>query len=58
MMQLFNEFMHIYFWVYLVMLLLGGIALTNEDYRENLQAKGAGFFGIAGFTLWLMSWHY
>lgn len=56
LLQLFNEFMHIYFWVFLVAFILYGIALATE----SLEAKDSrvSFFGLVSWTLWIMSWHY
>lgn len=58
LLSLFAEFMHIYFWVFLVSLCLNGISMVDEDYRNALATKGTSFFTVVGWTLWFMSWYY
>jgi len=58
--KLFAEFMHIYFWVFIVLFIVGIIAFLDEEYRENTYKQGnrSNFWATVGITLWIMSFYY
>ena len=59
MIQLFSEFMHIYFWVFVIFWAFGVMsAFADEDYKEALIRKTPTLWGLLAWTLWVMSWHY
>ena len=57
--KLFAEFMHIYFWVFIVLFIIGAIALMDDEYRENINKRGgSSFWSAVGITLWIISFYY
>ena len=56
---LFNQFMHIYFWVYLASILVNALTIQamSEEQKDN-AIKGITFLSIIGLTLWIMSFKY
>ncbi len=57
MLQIFNEFMHIYFWVYLVMIILFIFSVFDDNRKNNTNGTSIFFAGV-GLSLWIMSFHY
>lgn len=55
-MELFNQFMHIYFWVYLTVVILN--LVVNYEKKESKYRKGVGFLEITGFVIFIMSFKY
>lgn len=51
---LFNEFMHIYFWVYLAVIVMR--LLSETDKKDNAHRIDA--MAIAGLVLFIMSFKY
>ena len=51
---LFNEFMHIYFWVYLFVIIM---KLLSETIKEDKSHK-IGVMSIVGLVLFIMSFKY
>lgn len=60
MLKLFAEFMHIYFWVYIILLLTATV--YNVEHRVELRKKVTGFTlplqFIVGVVLFIMSFNY
>lgn len=64
--QLFSQFMHIYFWVFLVCVVLLTVTLASSEYKkakENAIRHGRyevdmKLEGFIAWTLWFMSWYY
>lgn len=63
----YTEFMHIYFWAYLIVIILISIAMSGEEYsrsKENAIKNGTYLRGnlsipsIFALVLWIMSWNY
>jgi hypothetical protein len=58
---LFNQFMHIYFWVVTLGLIVALLdRVFNSDKYENLpfQKAAVSFWATVGITLWIMSFKY
>lgn len=56
---LFNQFMHIYFWVYLSSILVNALTIqAMSDEQKDKAIKGITFLSIIGLTLWIMSFKY
>lgn len=53
---LFNQFMHIYFWVFLIAVTLGAIDITLNEY-EKTKLK-VSFWSLVGLVLFIMSFKY
>lgn len=62
----YEVFMHYYFWVFIVIVILTLIHQTDEEYKtskENSIINGTynssiKFSGFIMITLWVMSWYY
>ena len=53
-MELLNEFLHIYFWVFLVVAIL--ILIINYKKPLNYTERGINVPNIIGWVIWIMSW--
>lgn len=54
--NLFNEFMHIYFWVYIVSIVL--LVMHNWDKEDSKYKANIGFWSMFGFVLFIMSFKF
>jgi len=62
----FKEFMHIYFWVYLITFILEILFQFTDEYRENkynaikrgIFTPKINFISVFAFVLWIMSFQY
>ena len=56
MQLLFNQFMHIYFWVFLIITICA--IIINYNREEPKYAKGINFWSIVSIVIWIMSFKY
>jgi len=54
--QLFNQFMHIYFWVYIAGVLF--LIINNYDKKSKGTLASLNTISIIGFVLFIMSFKY
>ena len=61
-----NEFMHIYFWVYLCILIITALYISTDEYKKikEIQIQKGTYqtkISVSSFIaliIWIMSWSY